>query len=169
MIDEKIAFIYGKEKPESGIVEGKIEPIGKIKDGSFHATYLLDFAKDNYPEVPIFKRLSRRHTPESIAFFYCYYFNHIVFLNTTSFNDKGEITHGKTGRFLLPNNISSKQKEALYNFLEMLDDYSIIILYDLKIDEGIFGGKELHSVYLDTPTTLFNKYFEKNNNTSKTK
>ena len=164
----KIVFIYGKEKLELGIIEGKIDKVGHINDGRIHASYLLEFASNNYPEVDIFKRLNIRHEPEVISLFYTQYFNHIVFLNTTSFNSEGKITHGKTGTFLLPNDISLKQKESLYEFLNMIDDYSVTILYNVDIVDGIFDGKEIRPISGITPSSLFDKYFQMTNNTSKT-
>ena len=161
MDDKKIAFIYGKEKYEKGILEGQVEKLGDIRDEIRHAVLLIDFAHEKYPEVSVFQKLNSRHIPEVISFFYGKCFNHIVFLNTTSFKRDGIISHGKKGTLILPDNISSTQLESLKHFLEEIDDYSINILYDLEIVDGLLDGKELTSVSHDSPTDLLDKYLKR--------
>ena len=159
-MDSKIVFIYGDEKLDKNITEGKIEKVGTIDDDYFHATTLLNFAKEKYPEVNIFNSLNNRHRPETIAYFYTSLFNHIVFLNISS-NKKNELQ--KAGVFLIPNNITEKQKESLYKFNEEIKDYTIGIHYNLKFEDGYVKDEAISSTYDETPRELFEKLFEKNN------
>lgn len=160
MDDKKIAFIFGSDKEESGIYEGEIEEIGDIKDGYFHSTCLLEFAKEKYPEIGVFKRLTNKHNPEAISFFYAKLFNHIIFLNTTKYNEDGSIgKHGKTGLFLIPDTITEKQKEGLSVFLDKISEYKITIIYDISIENGLFDGKEVISISREEPKEVFNKFF----------
>ena len=115
MEESKIVIIFGKDKLEEGIHEGEIRKIGELVNEYFHSTLLINFAKKNYSEIPIFQKLSNRHIPEVIAYFYTLYFNHIIFLNTTSVNNN-IVSKNKQGIFIMPNEISETQKEALYSF-----------------------------------------------------
>ena len=161
MDDKKIAFIFGSSNEDSKIYEGNIDKIGDMFDGYFHSTYLLNYANEKYPEVSVFKKLSNRHTPEAISFFYTKFLNHIVFLNTTKYLENGRISkHGKTGVFLLPDNITEKQKEALDIFLDEISDYHITIAYDIRIENGIVLDNEVSSLSSESPRELFDKFFD---------
>ncbi len=160
MDDKKIAFIFGSSKENSEVYEGNIEEIGDIRDGYFHSTYLLNFSKEKYPETTVFRKLSNRHSPEAISFFYTKLFNHIVFLNTTKYLEDGRMSkHGKTGVFLLPESITEKQKDGLYSFLDEISDYHITIAYDIRIENGIVLDNEVSSVSSEEPRELFDKFF----------
>lgn len=156
-MDSKIVFICGYEKLDKNITEGKIIGVGNINDDYFHATTLLNFAKDNYPDVSIFNNLNNRHRPETIAYFYTSIFNHIVFLNISS-NRKNEIQ--KAGVFLIPDNITDKQKESLYKFTDEINDYTIGIHYNLKFEDGMVKDEAISSTYDETPRELFDKLFD---------
>lgn len=86
-MNSKIVFICGKEKSDKGITDGKTIYVGDINDDYFHSTTLLNFAKENYPEVNDFANLNRNHMPTTIAYFYTSLFDHIVFLNISSTKD----------------------------------------------------------------------------------
>lgn len=164
MDNYKLAFIYGVDDYERNIYDGKIEKIGDSSDEeSFHATCLLDHAKDKYPDKQVFKQMSFRHKPETIGYFYTL-FGHILFLNTT----KNVQKYGKSGLFMLPSNITDKQKESLFSFCEEIVDFSVHILYDFTIEDGILEGKELSSVENQSPSSLFASYFAKENKSAKT-
>ena len=161
MDDKKIAFIYGSDKAEVGIYEGEVCKIGNINDSEIHSTCLLLFAKEKYPEVGIFNKLNYRHRPQSIAYFYTRYFNHAVFLNTTKYRDDGSIgMHGKNGILMLPEELTDKQKEMVSRFLDEINDYSVSILYDLKLDGGIVTGSEILSVDANNSRVAFDNYLD---------
>lgn len=162
MDDKKIAFIFGNTKEEKGIYEGEIDRIGNIKDGTFHSTCLIEYGKEKYPEVSIFQKLTNRHMPEAISYFFINSFNHAIFLNTTKYLDDGRIgKHGKQGLLLLPNQLTEKQKEGIEKFLDEVHDYSVSILYDLNIDAGVIDGSEIVSISKEDPHSVFNSYLEK--------
>ena len=163
MDDYKLAFIYGTNEEECDIWDGKIEKFGDSSDeDSFHSTCLLDHAKERYPDVQIFKKMGFRHKPETIGYFYTL-FGHILFLNTT----KNVQKYGKSGLFMLPSNVTEKQKESLFKFCEEIEDFSVHILYDLNIEDGILEGKELSSVENKNISSLFISYFERENKSAK--
>lgn len=157
-MNSKIVFICGNEKLDKGITDGKTIYVGDINDDYFHSTTLLNFAKENYPEVNIFANLNRNHMPTTIAYFYTSIFNHIVFLNISS-NRKNEIQ--KRGSFLMPNNITEKQKESLYQFLDEIRDYEIGIHYNLELNDGTIDDVSISSTRNETPRELFDKFFDR--------
>lgn len=164
MDNYKLAFIHGHSDKERNIQEGKIEKYGVLDEGSLHILSLLDYAKETYPDVPIFKQLNDRYAPEAVGYIYTK-LGDIVFLNMTTDVQK----YGKTGLIMLPDNITEKQKEGLYTLAEMIDGYSICISYDLELVDGILEGKELYTVENQKPTKVLDSYFQKISPKSKTK
>ena len=154
-MNNKIVFIYGDEKLEKGIIEGKIERVGDINDDCFHATTLINFAEKNYPEVSIFNSLNNRHRPETISYFYTAFFNHIVFLNISSARNN---VLQKKGVFLIPNDITEKQEQSLYEFADEISDYEVGIYYDLKLEDGVLDEKGISSTSNETPSQLIDKF-----------
>lgn len=166
MIDSyKLAIIYGKEDNIKNIKDGQIEMRGNAYDFDvIHIKCLLDFAKERYPEVEIFKRLNYKHTPE-IASYFLTLLDNIVFLNTTKDIEK----YGKTGIFMMPKTFSEMQIDTLISFTENLKDYSISICYDLELVDGILESKELHSLDKKQAIKLLETYLQKENRVIKSK
>ncbi len=136
---------------------GQIEKIGETMDEmQLHSVCLLEFALKNYPDVPIFKKLTNRHTPEIISYFYTLLGN-IVFLNTT----KDEKKYGKTGFFMFPNGITENQQVSIFAFAQSIKDFSTTIFYDLKLVDGMIEEKALSSMDYQYPEELLKSYFEK--------
>ena len=162
MDDYKIAFIFGSNKDNVGIFDGDIRKIGDMKDGYFHSTILLNFAKKYYPEKEIFKILSNRHMPEAISYFYIHFFNHVVFLNATKCNIDGRLGKcGKLGILLLPNELTENQENTLIAFLNEIEDYNVRILYNLSLDGGVLDGSEVSFFAREKPIVTYEKYLEK--------
>lgn len=162
MDDKKIAFIFGSDKEEVGIYDGGIEKVGNIKDGAIHATCLVEYGREKYPEASIFQKLNNRYMPEAISYFFINPYNHAVFLNTTKYYDDGKISkHGKTGLLLLPNQLTAKQEEAIGKFLDEVQDYSVSITYNLSIIAGFVEGSEILSLSKTDTKGAFQAYLEK--------
>lgn len=157
-MNNKIVFICGEEKLDKGITDGKIIYVGDINDDYFHSTTLLNFAKENYPEVNAFTNLNRNHMPTTIAYFYTALFDHIVFLNISSTKDD---KIQRRGSFLIPNSITEKQKESLYLFLDEINDYEIGIHYNLELNDGMIDEASISSARNETPRELFDKFFDR--------
>ncbi len=166
MIDNyKLAFIYGADDEKRNIKDGEIEMIGNAHDeDELHIKSLLDYSKEKYSDIEVFKRLTIKHTPDVAGYFFTL-FGHIIFFNTTKNIEK----YGKTGIFMMPKIISEKQRESLKDFIEILDEYSINICYDLELVDGILEAKELHSVNKENSIKLLNTYLQKENKVNKTK
>lgn len=154
MDEYKIAIIYGTTDEQRNIKEGNIEKIGDINDPYLlHSSCLLDFARTKYPDIKIFQKLTYRSSPETIGYFFAQ-LGHILFLNTTK---KGN----KTGLFIMPDNITERQKNTLYNFAEHLAGFTVGIFYDLNLISGIVDGRELYqsTIKNETISSLLDTYF----------
>ena len=159
MIDKnkKVYIIHGKENPYLKI-DGSIDALGDCNDNYLlHSEALLDYAKKNYTNAKIFEKLTYKHNPELISFFYTRY-GDIVILNT--FREEDIKLNRKISLILLmPNDVSDKQKSVLYNVISNFDGYNIEILYDLDIVDGLLDGKDLSLERGKSCTDLLDIYF----------
>lgn len=152
--DKKIYIIHGDENP-SNKIDGSIDIIGDINDEKMlHSTCLLEYAINNYPDINIFKRLNYRHSPEVISYFYTLC-KDIVLLNTRTKSNR--VFHQNTAVILIPECISEKQKQTLYDVVEQFNDYQFGIVYNLSLNRGILDGKEL---YTDRNSNILDNYFK---------
>lgn len=160
MIDKnkKVYIIHGKENPYLK-VDGSIDALGDCNDSYLlHSSVLLDFAKKNYKDAKIFEKLTYKHNPELISYFYTKY-GDIIVLNTS--RDEDVKSNRKISLILLmPNDVSGKQKSVLYDVLSNFDGYNVEIIYDLDIVDGLLDGKELAlergKSYIDLLDSYFN-------------
>lgn len=159
MDNNKFAVIYGNEDSKRDIRDGQIEKYGDIKFSDLnHIDYLMEYISQKFKDVEMFKALNNRHSPE-VAAFLISRLGHAVFLNAT----KNAKKYGKSGIFIMPDEISDKQKEALYSFYEEIKDFSITIIYNLKIVDGFLDGVNLASVNREDSKKTLDSFFEKVN------
>ena len=79
MENHKLAIIYGVADIAKNIGDGQIERLGDSKlEHEYHSANLLAEAKKRYSEASIFQKLTYRHRPEVISYFFTL-FGHIVF------------------------------------------------------------------------------------------
>ncbi len=157
MEDYKLAFIYGAGEEVRGLIDGEIQNIGNAHDkDELHINCLLKFAKNKYGDVNVFNRLNHRHRPEIAAYFFSL-FGHIVFFNITRDAKK----YGKMGLFIMPLEITDKQKESLTAFVKTIDDFHVDICYDLKLIDGILDGREIQAFNGETPEKLLEIYYKR--------
>jgi hypothetical protein len=157
MDNYKFAIINGEDNSEKDIQAGKVERYGNIEFGDLnHIDYLMEYIDNKFSDVPMFKSLNNRHTPE-IAAFLISRLGYIVFLNAT----KNAKRYGKTGIFIMPDEITDKQKEALYSFYEEIKDFSVTIIYNLKIVDGFLDGVNLAPVNKEDSKKLLDSFFSK--------
>lgn len=162
MDDYKIAFIHGDNYIEKGLLDGQIEFCGKYDKDSLHVINLLDYAKEKFSEETIFEKLTSRHQPEVISYFLAK-MGIIVFLNMTKYDEEHLRKYKKSGMFLMPDELTEKQKESLISFCSRISDFNIIINYDLTIDMGLLDSKTIMGFNHETPLELINTYFERIN------
>lgn len=156
----KIALIYGDNFIEQGKEEGRIEYCGEIENDSLHVVSLLNFAKDNFPEIPVFQQLSIRHQPEVVAYFLTR-LGIIVFFNMTKYDDNHMKKYGRNGMFMMPDELTPKQEEALKEFSESINNFKCSINYDLTIDTGILDSKIIQSLNHETSNDIIDIYLQR--------
>lgn len=156
----KIAMIYGEDSIEHQTQDGQIEYFGNALDeNTLHiTTFVDDIIAKKYSDVNLLKKITWRHQPEVPAFFLSKMFNHSIFLNTTSDIEK----YGKTGMFILSDQLSDKQQESLLAFCKTIHDYNIKICYQLELNEGLIDSRNFGNdgVEKHTPLELMEYYLE---------
>ena len=111
--NKKVYIIHGNENPYLK-EDGSIDVIGDCFDKYLlHSTTLLEYARKNYKNDNIFNKLTYKHSPELISYFYTKY-GDIVMLNTTK-EDDIKLNRKINLVLLMPNDVSDKQKSVLYN------------------------------------------------------
>ena len=122
--------------------DGEIRYYGDSKSDDYHVGCMLDAARELYPDNQVFKMLNERHLPTTIAY-YLTEVGNIVFLNLTHYKREGLTKYGKSGMFMIPNEITQKQLEALKEFESEIKDFDVIIKTDLIIEDGFLESKTL--------------------------
>lgn len=165
MENHKLAIIYGVADIAKNIGDGQIERLGDSKlEHEYHSANLLAEAKKRYPEASIFQKLTYRHRPEVISYFFTL-FGHIVFLNTT----KNEKIYGKSGLFIMPKTVTDAQIASLDDFCAEIENFEVDILYDCEIIDGVLDGKEMLAIKKGNLRELFRRYFERTRKHNKVK
>lgn len=153
----RVAIIYGDSPLNNNKRNGEIELYGETSKDYMHSKYLLDYVKENYPEVPIFKQLTIRHQRELIAYFLVKMGN-IVFFNTTPTTEKEFQKYGKTGQFMMPDIITEEQYETLNKFCQEIKDYDVLISYNITLKDGLLDSKTLQGTGNINPEIMIENY-----------
>ena len=167
MDNYKTAFIYGSDDETNNFKDGQIHLYGEAEQDLFHNVYLLNYIEKYYPNIPLFKQLNPRHPKEIIAYFLAK-MGHVVFFNTTNYEEKKLERHGKLGMFMMPDNLTEKQKAALIQFAQTIPDFDVLINYDLKIEDGLLNSQTYQSTEKISPETLINSFLQRENMSEKT-
>lgn len=154
----KLAIIYGMNNEKKEIYDGKIEFYGDITTDASHIKTILAPSIEKYPEMKIFSQLNYLYSPEIPAYFHTKLGN-IVLFDFTKYHD-GVARYGHNCLLLMPNLITDKQKETLLNLARDLENYYMIISYDLKLVDGIIESQDLVSKNLEKPVQLLERYFK---------
>lgn len=162
IVNDKIVIIYGQLEVNGKDMDGKIEMLESGYEEN-HIDVFIDYIENNMKNDPFMKQVNSKFSPNTIACMMSLE-GHIVFFNTTSYN-KNNQNNIKDGLLVLPIDISEKQKESLYFFIENIDNYRLLIQYDITLNEGIFDSKQIQMKYDDTPKELLDQYFSNNNKT----
>lgn len=160
MDNYKVAFIYGEDLEDKGLLDGSIEQYGDMKKDSLHVAYLLDYAKEHFGEMPIFNRLTIKHQPELVAYF-LNQLGIIVFFNMTKYDENYIKKHGKDAMLMLPDNLTDKQKDTLRKLAEDISDFNLLINYDITLDTGILDSKTIQGSDNETPSELIEIYLKR--------
>lgn len=120
-----------------GDVDGKCDFIGHKDEYEYHIDALLDYALKKYPDVQVFKIIPGNCEP-NVPIYFLTALNNIVYLNVSSQK------LGKYGMLFLPDEISLKQKEVLYDLASKLSDVNVDIFYDMSFDDGLVYSQEFN-------------------------
>ena len=82
----------------------------------------------------------------------------IVFFNTTATTEKEFKKYGKTGQFMMPDTITEEQNEALNRFCKQIEDYDILINYDITLENGLLDSKTLQGTGDINPEVMIMNY-----------
>lgn len=164
----KIALIYGDDFINKGKEDGEIDYCGEIDSDSLHVVSLLNYAKENFPEIQVFQQLSIRHQPEVVAYFLTQ-LGIIVFFNMTKYDDTHIKRYGRNGMFMMPDQLTPKQTESLKEFSKSINDFKCLINYDLTIDSGILDSKIIQSLNHETSNEIVDIYLERKKENQNTK
>lgn len=151
-IEDSLVIIINGEN-EKGDIDGHIDFVGKIyydKDIhnikeiddidrlKTHIDYLLAYGKEKYSDVQVFNLLSEKHFYQVIVYFLSI-FNNIVYLNISLSK------HQQKGLLFMPDEISEKQRESLFEIAHESPNVNVQILYDLTFDDGNIDLQEFDS------------------------
>lgn len=155
----KIAFIYGLDDEKNNFSDGQIHMVGEMEDGFLHSKILLDYAQEHYPDMPIFNQLNVRHQPEVIAYFLVK-MGHIVFFNTTKYDEDNLEKYGRLGFFMMPDGITKKQVSALIRFSEIISEFNVFITHHIEMKDGLLDSMTCHSPEKIEPEQLIRQYLD---------
>lgn len=145
MDDSKVVIIFGTDDTNEKFHDGELEYFGNIKDSDLHIVTLLEMVEKYFSDDSILSRLTIRHQA-NIAAYFMVELGHVIFLNTTSYKKEYLEKHGKSGLLMIPDKMSIKQFEELKLFLKKIEDYTITVCSDLKLNEGFLESKNFTSI-----------------------
>lgn len=155
----KISLIYGQDDVNHNMKDGKIDCFGNMKDmDEMHIINYIDVIKKHFSDVKLLGKITWHHSPEVPAFFFSKLFNICSFMNTT----KDIKRHGKTGVFVMPDELTERQIQSLLLLTKNIEDFKIQICYNLELNEGIIESKIISNNGIDkkTPYELMSHYIE---------
>ena len=132
--DYKVVVITGKND-KSDDLDGEVRFVGPTSEYDFHIDCLLDYVKRSYPDVKVFQRMNDRFDP-NVPIFFLTWLNSIVYINISGNRV------GRYGMLYMPDEISEKQKEKLFEFAKSISKAHVDIVYDMDIDDGIVVWEE---------------------------
>ena len=112
-------------KNDTGILDSNEVDLDKYRN---HVDHLLKYGRGKYPNEVIFNKM-----PDNVEFrvpiFFLSILDNIVYLNVST--EK----YGRHGWIFMPDEVSDKQKETLYEFARKLSNVGINLFYDLNYNE----------------------------------
>ena len=123
--DYKAVIINGVNN--KGDINGNVDYVGNLDEYGFHIDALIEYALEKYPDVQVFSKIPS-NCEFDVPIFFLTWLNNIVYVNVS------DVKHGKKGIVFFPDEVSLKQKEALYDLMLMLQLFIIwILMMDLFI------------------------------------
>ena len=120
MDNYKFAIIFGRDNEKNNTKDGQALYYGDNTSGEMHIKSFLDFIEKYYKDDEMLSKINIRHQATMPAYLLEEQGN-IVFLNTTSLEEKELEKYGRNGIVFLPKEITDNQFETL---LKMILPYS---------------------------------------------
>lgn len=134
MDNYKFAIIFGSDSPNN-THDGDIVYYGDNANGEMHIKSFLNFIQEYYNDNESLLRINIRHQPTMPAYLLTELGN-IIFLNTTSLEEKELAKYGRNGIMFLPREITNKQFESIVNDFDKIKDYDLMIKSNFRVEDG---------------------------------
>ena len=131
--DYKAVIINGVNN--KGDIDGNIDYVGDLDEYGFHIDALIEYALEKYPDVQVFSKIPS-NCEFDVPIFFLTWLNNIVYVNVS------DVKHGKKGIVFFPDEVSLKQKDALYDFAKGLSNVNITVIYNMDFDDGLVFSHE---------------------------
>ncbi len=116
------------------INDEKITYLGYLFNYDYHAQCLIDYVSKSYSNIHGFENLDYMEEP-NLPVYYLTLLNNVVFTNISTDDEKRGILY-------LPRELSNQQIQYLSDFMKVVDDYSVLIVYNLVLDNDMVIGTE---------------------------
>ena len=152
----KIAVIHGNNPVDGINKNGKIDYIKcTLEDEYFHIVLILDYLKNNYKNNETLQSYDIYTSINKIAITLCH-LGEVIFLNTTSYRKEMLEKHGRSGIFILPDNITEEQKNGILELKEKISKFNEIQLwFDIQEDlsaKMLIGNPDIIDEFFKTKT-----------------
>lgn len=123
------------------IINGGVEDNGNIIylghnfNFNYHAECLIDYGVHKYPNISGFKNIDYMKEP-NLPIYYLSLLNNIIFTNVS-------VDDEMRGMLYLPRTISDEQLKTLSQFIDLIYDFKVTIIYNLALVDGMVLGKDL--------------------------
>lgn len=115
--DIKLAVITGTNNE----IDGQINCFQIGEDDAFHAAILSDYLKEKYWANEEIKKINLDNANAMGLFLREQ--GDVVFFNSTTYKDGSPNKHGRTGIFIIPDNMTENQIESLKELNEKVNHY----------------------------------------------
>ena len=150
--DYKVIIISGNND-KYGDIDGEVHYVGPINQYDFHIDCLLAYADKKYPNVPIFKKITSRCEP-NVPIYFLTCLNNVVYINIS------DNRIGNYGMLFLPDEISQKQENEIYNLANKIENAHVDIIYDMDFDDGLVIWNEFEHKRPLTFKKMLDQFFK---------
>lgn len=146
MDEYMVAIINGGSEDD-----GDITFLGYHFNYDYHAECLIDYAKDKYPQISGFGDIDCMKDP-NLPLYYLSLLNNIIFTNVS-------VDDEKRGMLYLPREISDEQIKTLLDFMKLVAEFKVTIVYNLSLIDGVVFGKDLDALENEDTEEKIEDYF----------
>lgn len=133
-------------------------------DNNYHALLLHDYIQDNYSNDLDYKDISDSSSANVLAIFLREKGN-IVFINNTTYKESELIRHGRFGIYVMPDEITKEQSEAIRQFNTSINYFNELQIWSDFTDK--YECKMIYTKSKEQVSTIVEDYLEKKSNKSK--